>query len=182
MRTIQAIASILFACAALTLPAAASVPQTSVEQNLATLSEELMRAVERKDKRSLEQLVASDFTLQMPGEKKTVHRDEWIGNAIGKDWSKFHYDNLVARVHGDNAVVSSRLHFNVAPIPFGLDSGAVDTWERRGGRWQITGRYLGQSDAQQRIAFALGALGSVGFAAMAYALIWLVRRSRRRVR
>jgi hypothetical protein len=141
-----------------------------------------VKAIERKDRAALNNLVASDFALQMPGERKVTPRDEWIANAVGMDWSKFRYENLVVRMHGDTATVSSKLHFRVAPIPFALDSGVVDSWERRDGRWQITRRYLGESKVQQRIAFGLGVLAAIGVAGLAYATRWILRRSRRRAR
>lgn len=163
-------------------PARTSTPTTSTEQTLALLSVELMKGVERKDRRALENLVASDFALRMPGESKVTRRADWIANAVGMRWSNFRYENLVVQVHGDSATVSSKLHFHVAPFPFALDSGVVDTWERRSGRWQIRGRYLGVSDVQQRIAFGLGVLAALGVIGVAYAIGRLLKRSRRRAR
>lgn len=159
--------------------AEAAVPQTSPQRSLKSLSVALMDAVERKDRATLHSLVASDFGLQMPGESKVTPRDEWIANAVEMDWFDFRYENMVVRVHGDNATVSSKLRFRVSPIPFALDSGVIDSWERRGGRWQITRRYLGESRVQQRIAFGLGLLAAVAIAGMAFAIRWGVRRSRR---
>ena len=174
---------LLLAGIAVASPAAgSSARQVSVEQSLALMSLELMNAIERKDRHTLNRLVASDFALRVPGERKVTARNEWIANAVGMDWSRFRYENPVVQVHGNSATVSSRLHFRVAPMPFALDSGVVDSWERRGDRWQITGRYLGQSDFQERVAFGLGVLAALGVAAVAYAITWLVRRSRRRAR
>jgi hypothetical protein len=94
------------------------------------------------------------------------------------DWSKFRYENITARVHGDHATVSSVLHFRISPFPFTFDSGVVDTWERREGRWQVTVRYLGASKLYERVAFLLGALAT-GIAVVATRLVArLLRRSR----
>lgn len=163
-------------------PARPSVPGSSTERTLALLSTELMEAVERKDRKALENLVASDFALRMPGQGKVTHRAEWIANAIAMDWSGFRHERLVVRAEGDSATVSSKLRFRVAPIPFPLDSGVVDTWQRRDGRWQISGRYLGESDFQQRLAFGLGAIAALAAAGLAYAIARLVKRSRARAR
>lgn len=157
-----------------------SLPRTSPEQTLRHLSVELMDAVEKKDKARLEDLLATDFALRMPGETNVTGRGEWLTNALRMDWSGFHYENVEVRVNGDSATVSSRLRFEVSPFPFGLDSGVVDTWVRRDGRWLITGRYLGESRMQQRIAFAAGMLSTLLLAGLAFAILWLVRRVRRR--
>jgi hypothetical protein len=161
----------------------ASAPRIADEKALALLSAELMTAVAKKDRNALEILVADDFILQIPGDTdaQLTRRAEWIANAVQMDWADFHHENLVARVHGNQATVSSRLHFRVAPYPFALDAGVVDTWERRGADWQITRRYLGQSNAQQRLAFIFGVLATALAAAVAYAVVRLTRRSRRRV-
>lgn len=164
--------------------AGASVPQSVDEKAVAQLSAKLMAAVARKDREALEVLVADDFVLQIPGDTNArfTRRAEWITNAVQMDWAEFRHENLLAQVRGDQATVSSRLHFRVAPYPFALDAGVVDTWERRGSDWQITRRYLGQSDAQQRIAFFLGVLATGLAAAAAYVAMRLFKRLRRRAR
>ena len=161
----------------------AYAPPLADEKTLASLSAELMAAVARKDRNALEVLVADDFVLQIPGDTDAqfTRRAEWITNAVRMDWADFRHENLVARVHGNQATVTSRLYFRVAPYPFALDAGVVDTWERRGADWQITRRYLGQSNAQQRLAFIFGVLATGLAAVVAYAVARLARRPRRRV-
>lgn len=172
--------SLLFAGMMIVSSPALSLPPTSTEQTLRLLSVELMEAVEKKDKVRLEDLLATDFALRVPGEAKVTGKSEWLANAVGMDWSDFRYENVVVRVNGDSATVSSRLRFQVSPFPFGLDSGVVDTWVRRDGRWLITGRYLGESRMQQRITFAAGVLSTLLLTSLAFASVWLARRVRRR--
>ena len=90
----------------LAFPATAS-PSVWDEAALIRLSNEWMAAIERKDRASLERIVASEFTLRMLGDAqdRIVHRDEWLANAIGMDWSEFSYENLEAGVNGDQAIV-----------------------------------------------------------------------------
>jgi hypothetical protein len=163
-------------------PALAAVPSSTDEQTLERLSVEWMEAIEKKDRKSLEAFLADNYVLQMPGDSDSQYtrRNEWIKNAINMDWSDFRYENVMAQVHGDHATVSSRLYFRVAPFPFELDSGVVDTWERHDGRWQVTTRYLGESNMQQRITFIFGVLAAGLAAGAAYAVAALVRWSRRR--
>ena len=162
--------------------ALAVTPQASDQQVLERLSTDWMTAVENKDQRALEAILASNYVLQMPGDSESQYtrRGEWITNALDKDWSDFHYENVVARVDGNHATVSSRLYFRIAPIPFAFDAGVVDTWEKRGTDWQVTTRYLGQSNVQQRIAFVFGVLSALVIAGAIYTIMKLVRRARRR--
>ena len=163
----------------LATPAGAQ-PVESEVTTLTQLSSEWMSAIERKDRGALEQILASDFTLQIPGDEQSeiVARDDWVANAIEMDWSGFRYDNVDVTVRGDTAIVTSRLSFKVAPIPIALDSGIVDVWQKRDGRWQVTKRFLGASQVRQRLAFFAGALATLFLGLIAYAIIRLRRRSR----
>lgn len=162
--------------------ATATPPQTDDENDLQRLSMEWMTAIERKDKTSLESFLADDYVLQMPGdtEHQYVHRSEWLENAISMDWSNFRYENIVARVHGDHATVSSRLYFKVSPYPLTFDSGVLDVWEKRGGKWQVTTRYVGESRLKERISFMLGALAAALAMFAAHLIKGIARRARRR--
>src|SRR5262245_21103439 len=162
--------------------AGASPSRASDEELVARLSREWMTAIEHKDRNVLESLLADDFVLQKPGdaEAQLKRRAEWLENAIGMDWSGFRYENIVAHVQGDHATVSSILRFKIAPFPFTFDSGVVDVWRRRGDRWQVTTRYLGESRLSLRIAFVSGILAAGLAAAVMVGLVRLVRRSRRR--
>ena len=166
MRSSNLIACLSIAGLLIIHATAASAPRTPDERTLERLSVEWMTALEKKDRKSLEAFLADDYVLQMPGDTASqfVRRKEWLTNAIEMDWTDLRYENVAAHVHGDHAMVSSRLHFRVSPFPFAFDSGVVDIWERRGGNWQVTARYLGDSKVQQRIAFILGLL-TAGLAA-----------------
>ncbi len=165
----------------LAFTAAASPSSVPDEKALERLSVEWMAAIENKDKKALESFLADNFVLQMPGDtgSQYVHRAEWLENAIGMDWSNFRYENVVARVHGDHATVSSRLFFKVAPNPLTFDSGVIDTWEKRGGKWQVTTRYLGESQLKGRISFTLGVLAAGLALAAAYLVARLAKWARR---
>ena len=182
MQTPKAILCGLTVLLLATSPVAAAPPRNAEEQALAGLSLAWMQAIEKKDRKSLEGFLADDYVLQMPGDAPSefTRRDEWIKNAVGMDWSDFRYENLVANVHGDHATVTSRLHFNVAPYPFAFESGVVDLWEKRDGRWQVTARYLGESKTQQRIAFVFGLIAGGIIAALAYLSARLFKRAGRR--
>ncbi len=140
------------------------------------------QAIEKKDEAALQALMAPEYVLMSAGDPEQTSRQEWIANAIGRDWSRFRHEHLRLRLNGDgnHATVSSRLYFHVSPIPIELDAGVVDTWERRGGRWQVTARYLGQSNAEDRIKLIAGFLAALVLVAAGFGVAKLARRIRHR--
>ena len=163
-------------------PALATAALPNDEAELRRLSVEWMQALEAKDAKTLEAILASDYVLQMPGDpaSRAVLRAEWLRNALGMDWSRAHYENLRVRVNGDHALVTARLYFHVSPMPIELDSTVMDTWERRDGRWQVTDRYLGDSAAEGRLRLIAGFLAALLLAATGFVVVKLSRRIRAR--
>jgi hypothetical protein len=82
---------------------------------------------------------------------------------------------------GDGAIVTSRLHFRVSPMPFDLDSDIVDVWHRTGRGWQLHRRYLGQSNRQRQMSFAAGLVVGLLLIGLVLGVRRLLRR-RMRVR
>jgi len=175
-------ACLLLASTLLASDAIASPNTTSDVEAIRQLSSQWMTAIEKKDRKSLEKILADNYVLQMPGDAadQYVHRAEWINNAINLDWTGFRYENLVVRVHGDHATVSSRLFFKVSPNPLTFDSGVLDTWERRNGEWRVTTRYLGESQLKERVSFVLGALAAALALGAAYLIARLSARAPKR--
>lgn len=169
--------------ALLALAVAVPAPPHDDEAALRHASAAWMAAVAAKDTAALDAIVAAEFALKVPGDAPTdyVPRATWMANAIQLDWRDVHSENVVVEVRGDHAVVSSRLSFRVGLMPFALDSGVVDTWTKRDGRWQVTGRFLGESVLQGRMMFAFGALLMLGVFAVVAGLR-LVRRRLARTR
>ena len=166
--------------AALLGPATGLAARASDDAELRALSVDWMQAIADKDRPALERMLAPEFKLRGAGDPPAdaVSRAEWIDNAIGKDWSAFEYENVDIHVDGDRATMSSLLRFRIKPIPFELDSGVVDTWVRRNGQWQVSGRYLGESQFRGRVEFVKGVLATLALVA---AFVF-VRRWRRRAR
>jgi ketosteroid isomerase-like protein len=173
------VVSVFLLCAAFAAATHAAVPAND-EAMLRRLSAEWMQALERKDLPALEATLAPNYRLRFPGDTpaQATYRALWLKNAIEMDWTRFKYENVEVRVHGDLAIVSSHLRFHVSPFPFELDSGVVDVWERRNGRWQVVERMLGESATQARIGFWSGALMAAAVCG-AWALLARWRRRRR---
>ena len=162
-------------------PVRAQGPSEAAE--LKRLSTEIMSAVQRKDRARLDAMLAPDFRLTAPGAgpQEGVPRATWIDNAVGRDWSDFRYENVAVRLFGDGAIVTSRLHFRVSPMPFDLDSDIVDVWHRTGRGWQLHRRYLGQSNRQRQMSFAAGLVVGLLLIGLVLGVRRLLRR-RMRVR
>jgi ketosteroid isomerase-like protein len=185
MRSLVAAACLLVSAWAASAPASATpatTPQnvSADEATLRRLSVEWMQALERKDRAALEATLAPDYRLRFPGDPaaKATDRATWLKNAMEMDWTRFTYENVEVRVRGDLGVVSSHLRFHVSPMPFELDSGVVDVWERRNGRWQVVERMLGESATQGRIRFWSGVFVGL-LACVAWSLLARWRRRRR---
>ena len=174
--------ALLLATIAFPVSVAAIGASPADEAELRQLSVAWMQALEKKDAPALENFLAQDYVLQMPGDTaaQVTVRSEWLKNAIDMDWTRFRYENLEVRVNGDQAEVTSRLFFHVSPIPIELDSAVVDTWSRRDGRWQVTRRYLGQSITGDRFQLMLGFGAALVLGAVGLIMSRLFRRFRKR--
>ncbi len=139
-----------------------------------------MDAVERKDKATIEKLVAEDFFVTSPGDLAETRRAEWIGNCISIDWQNPKFSNVRVNVYGNTAVVTSLFDFKASggKVPFPLISNAqmTDIWQRRDGQWQITARHLGAYSIDGYLRLAVGFVAGLilGF------LIWLILKLRKR--
>ena len=151
---------------------------TSDDQRLRQLTVEWMSAVATKDARRLEQIMAPEYTLEMPGAPERVGKSEWVKNAIGKQWRNFRYENVSVRIDGAQAIVTSKLYFKVSPIPVTLDSGIVDVWVKRNNDWQVRTRYLAASEFFTKVTFAAGAVATLVLLGAATLVLRLSRRLR----
>ena len=152
-----------------------------LEKELIDLSERLMKAVEEKDRATLESLVGDEFMLESPGyPDEGVPKSEWITNAIEMDWTDLRFHDFKIRSFGETAVITSRLDFNVktkAGIPMSSDAQIMDVWVQRDGRWQIASRNLGAYSIEGKIKFAIGLV--VGL--LLWLLVWAIRKIRRSI-
>ncbi|HEY7179251.1 MAG TPA: nuclear transport factor 2 family protein [Gaiella sp.] len=114
----------------------------AVSHELVELSHELARAVVEHDVESLEQMLASEFTLQ--GAAGQLDREEFLVAAAGPyEIEEFSYEEIDPEVYGNTAVLVSR-YSQVARLE-GRDlskrMNVTDIWTRRQGRWQIVRRH-----------------------------------------
>ncbi len=114
----------------------------AVANELVELSHDLARAVSEHDVASLDELLASEFTLQ--GAAGQLDRDAFLAAAAGPyEIEGFSYEEIDPEVYGNTAILVSR-YSQVARLD-GRDlshrMNVTDIWTRREGRWQIVRRH-----------------------------------------
>jgi hypothetical protein len=111
-------------------------------RELIELSNELIAAVQKHDRRRLDQLVAHEFTLN--GAAGELDREAFLTAAAGPyeidDWT---YEEIDPEVYGDTAVLVSRYRqtARLEGRDLSYRMHVTDIWVRREGRWQIVRRH-----------------------------------------
>ena len=119
----------------------------AVAHELVELANDLARAVSEHDVDRLEELLASEFTLQ--GAAGQLDRESFLEAAAGPyEIDEFTYEEIDPEVYGNTAVLVSRYH-QVARLD-GRDltrrMNVTDIWTRRDARWQIVRRHATVAD------------------------------------
>ena len=118
---------------------------TAPTDEIATLCQEWMEAAQRHDAKTLERLMAKDFTLVHPSQDTVTTRAQWLATLSRIETKQFRYQHLKVVHYGKTLAVASavlRLDAVLDGRPWPAPKGAViDVWEKRGGRWQVVTRY-----------------------------------------
>ena len=111
-----------------------------------------MAAWRDRDQATLEQILGEEFTLTSARTDKIIDRRTWLDMAAERVRNEsFEYRDFVMLIHGDAAVVKSRLR-QVAWVddkPWNDDFMLTDVWFRRDGRWQVVARHSSTPPAQE---------------------------------
>jgi hypothetical protein len=119
----------------------------AVAHELVELANDLARAVSEHDVERLEELLASEFTLQ--GAAGQLDREAFLVAAAGPyEIDEFTYEQIDPEIYGNTAVLVSR-YSQVARFE-GRDlthrMHVTDIWTRREARWQIVRRHATVAD------------------------------------
>jgi len=119
----------------------------AVAHELVELANDLARAVVEHDVERLEELLASEFTLQ--GAAGQLDREAFLLAAAGPyQIDEFTYEQIDPEIYGNTAVLVSR-YSQVARFE-GRDlthrMHVTDIWTRRDARWQIVRRHATMAD------------------------------------
>ena len=137
------------------LAAAASTAQTptptpspaqtpTVPDEFATLSQQWTEAAQRQDAKTVERMMAKDFTLVHPSQDMVTTRTQWLATLTKIEWKRFRYQHPKVLHHGPTLAVASAVLRADAVLdgqPFTPKSAVIDVWEKRGGHWQVVTRY-----------------------------------------
>ncbi len=119
----------------------------AVALELVELAHDLARAVSEHDVERLEELLASEFTLQ--GAAGQMDREEFLAAAAGPyEIDEFTYEEIDPEIYGNTAVLVSRYtqvaRFNGRDLSHRMH--VTDIWTRRDARWQIVRRHATVAD------------------------------------
>jgi len=122
-----------------------STPKTQYteETKLVGLTNEWTEAINKRDRKKLDQLMAPEYALYKWNGKLGAARPVWLDNLFSHITIEQNtlYD-LAPRIYGDFAIVTSKAdwigtmdghHFNQKCI-------VVDTWRKLDGRWRVVTR------------------------------------------
>jgi hypothetical protein len=119
----------------------------AVSHELIELANDLARAVSEHDVERLEELLASEFTLQ--GAAGQLDREEFLVAAAGSyEIDEFTYEQIDPEIYGNTAVLVSRYsqvaRFDGRDLTHRMH--VTDIWTRRNARWQIVRRHATVAD------------------------------------
>jgi hypothetical protein len=119
----------------------------AVSHELIELANDLARAVSAHDVERLEELLASEFTLQ--GAAGQLDREEFLVAAAGPyQIDEFTYEQIDPEIYGNTAVLVSRYsqvaRFDGRDLTHRMH--VTDIWTRRNARWQIVRRHATVAD------------------------------------
>jgi putative salt-induced outer membrane protein YdiY len=114
----------------------------ATDVQIRAIEDELIHAIQRRDRRLLEELLAPDYSLRGDPD---LSRDTWIQNAVTLCWGdRFDIDQFRVRQLGTIAVTSYQLTFYVDPGTCRravLRSLITDVWTMTASGWQLQVRH-----------------------------------------
>lgn len=119
----------------------------AVAHELVELANDLARAVSEHDVERLDELLASEFTLQ--GAAGQLDREAFLVAAAGPyEIDEFTYEQIDPEIYGNTAVLVSRYsqvaRFDGRDLTHRMH--VTDIWTRREARWQIVRRHATVAD------------------------------------
>jgi uncharacterized protein (TIGR02246 family) len=146
--------AILFAIFALLAFAGAAAAQSDAERDVRKLERAWLDAYEQNDVKAMDEIVADGFVITFPDGKKQTKTDiiEMLKRSPKSEnrGMKHRTEDVKAKVDGNKVILTGRVISEYV-----VDGKAVsreeslytDTYEKRGGKWQVVVSYL--TDAKQ---------------------------------
>ncbi len=114
------------------------------ELDTVALEQRVFRAIETKNRRALDELLARDYVLRG---NPDVGRAAWLENAVTLCWGpRWDLEQMDVREGADTRVATFILNFYQDPVtcrPAFLRSLVTDVWTREDGAWKLSVRHSG---------------------------------------
>jgi hypothetical protein len=121
--------------------------KSNTEQEIRKLMQDWMIAMMKRDEKTLNKIVASEYKLDgtYPFDKPPVSRETWMTNTMHNlKVDSVHYYDIKIDVIDNVAIVQSRFYwagkFGDRPPFVDSTSILVDTWMKRSQGWQVVSR------------------------------------------
>ncbi|HEX4630357.1 MAG TPA: nuclear transport factor 2 family protein [Chthoniobacterales bacterium] len=125
-----------------------NTPRAKGESEIIQLEQRWMTAMKERDEKTLNQLVAPEFTLSGidDPEEPALPRKTWIDNTLHNlTVESFSFVKTRVQVAGDTAIVHAIFTWKgVFKEPFTDTVSLIDVWVRRNGNWQVVSRFVGE--------------------------------------
>lgn len=116
------------------------------------LENQLLQAVQKKDKAAAQAMLSDDLSIEMP-DADPLPGDDWLDSVLAKEYTlKSFVVRQMSAIDLGNAVVVKFDRLQEATFKGQVDSGeffVVDLWKKDGNNWKLANRYVAKvsSDA-----------------------------------
>ncbi|MGZ4873471.1 MAG: nuclear transport factor 2 family protein [Candidatus Angelobacter sp.] len=118
------------------------------------LENQLLQAVQKKDKAAAQAMLSADLIIEMP-DADPLGGDDWLDSVTAKDYAlKSFVVRQMSATDLGNAVVVKFDRLQEASSKGQADSGeflVVDVWKKDGDNWKLANRYVAKVSSQPSI-------------------------------
>jgi hypothetical protein len=115
------------------------------------LENQLLKAVQKKDKAAAQAMLSDDLIIEMP-DADSLPGDEWLDSVLAKDYTlKSVMVRQMSAIDLGNAVVVKFDRLQEASFKGQTDNGeffVVDVWKKDGDSWKLASRYVSKVSSQ----------------------------------
>lgn len=118
------------------------------------LENQLLKAVQKKDKSAAQAMLSDDLIIEMP-DADPLPGDDWLDSVLAKDYTlKSFVVRQMSAIDLGNAVVVKFDRLQEAASKGQADNGeffVVDVWKKSGDSWKLASRYVSKVSSQASI-------------------------------
>ena len=118
------------------------------------LENQLLQAVQKKDKATAQAMLSDDLNIEMP-DADSLPGEDWLDSVMAKDYTlKSFVVRQMSAIDLGNAVVVKYNRLQEASLKGQADSGeffVVDVWKKSGDSWKLANRYVSKVNSQASI-------------------------------